>query len=224
MTAAEIIDEIKEFGSEENRKGMARFGINAEKALGIKIPVLRAYAKELKKQHQLALQLWETGIHEARLLAIFIADPKQTTEAQMEGWLRDFNSWDICDQACMNLFDRTPIAYQKALEWARREPEFEKRAGFALMASLALHDKKAPNQGLLPFLTEIEQQAHDPRNFVKKAVNWALRQIGKRNHELNAAAIETARRIALQNSKAARWIAADALRELQNEKQLARLK
>ena len=224
MTAAEIIDELKEFGSEENRKGMARFGINAEKALGIKIPVLRAYAKELKKQHQLALQLWETGIHEARLLAIFIADPKQTTEAQMEGWLRDFNSWDICDQACMNLFDRTPIAYQKALEWARREPEFEKRAGFALMASLALHDKKAPNQGLLPFLTEIEQQAHDPRNFVKKAVNWALRQIGKRNLGLNAAAIETARRIALQNSKAARWIAADALRELQNEKQLARLK
>ena len=151
MTAAEIIDELKEFGSEENRKGMARFGINAEKALGIKIPVLRAYAKELKKQHQLALQLWETGIHEARLLAIFIADPKQTTEAQMEGWLRDFNSWDICDQACMNLFDRTPIAYQKALEWARREAELEKRAGFALMASLALHDKKLPTKGYCHF-------------------------------------------------------------------------
>src|SRR5690606_1671798 len=135
-------------GSEINRAGMARFGINSEKAFGIKIPVLRNLAKVIGKEHQLALELWETGFHEARLLAVFISDPKQITEAQMESWVKDFNSWDLCDQACMNLFDRTPIAYAKALEWAGREAEFEKRAGFALMASLAMHDKKAPNEGL----------------------------------------------------------------------------
>jgi 3-methyladenine DNA glycosylase AlkD len=173
-------------------------------------------AKEIKKNQALSLELWETGIHEARLLAGFIGDPKQVTEKQMDEWVADFDSWDVCDQVCMGLFDKTSFAYKKVVEWSGRKEEFVKRAGFAMMAALAVHDKKTGDEAFLGFLPIIERESTDERNFVKKAVNWALRQIGKRNRGLNKKAIETAKRIETQNpnSKCTRWIAKDALREL----------
>ncbi len=203
---------------------MQRFGISTAKALGVKLPVLREVAKSYRKSHDLALQLWATDIHEARLLATMIDDPAQVTEEQMDEWTHDFYAWDLCDQACSNLFVRTPYAYQKTLQWSREESEFVKRAGFVMMAALAVHQKKAPDDLYLSFLLRIEEEAHDDRNFVKKAVNWALRQIGKRNVALNAAAITTAQRIQEQTHRSARWIAADALRELTGEKLQLRIK
>jgi 3-methyladenine DNA glycosylase AlkD len=222
-TIDQIHARLKSLGNHEDAAGKARFGIKVEQAYGIRIPQLRKLAKELGRDHDLALALWETGMHEARILASMIDDPKQVSEAQMEAWVRDFNSWDLCDQVCGNLFDRTPLAYAKAHEWAAREPDFEKRAGFALMAWLAVHDKKAPDEQFSAFLPVIEREAGDERNFVRKAVNWALRQIGKRNAELNAEAIATAKRLAQLDSKAAQWNAADALKELASEKVQARL-
>ncbi len=209
-----IIQELNQMAHPEFKSGMARFGISNDTALGIKMPVLRAYAKKLGKNHNLALQLWETNIHEARLLAVLIADPKQVTEQLMEEWLRDFDSWDICDQCCGVLFDKTPWAYQKAVAWTERTGEYQKRAGFVMMAELAVHDKKAVNPAFEAFFPLIAEHADDDRNFVKKAVNWALRQIGKRNAELRMAAIRLALQIQLQPAKSAKWIAADALREL----------
>lgn len=196
--------------------GMRRFGIDTRitRALGISIPVLRQYAKSHKNDHSSALALWETGIHEARLLAGLIDDPRRVNEAQMESWVKDFNAWDICDQTCSNLFRKTPWAYQKAQEWAQREGEFVRRAGFVMMAVLAVHDKKAEDVNLAAFFPLLEKHAFDDRNFVKKAVNWALRQIGKRNSALREQAIETAYSIQQQPYSSARWIAADALREL----------
>jgi 3-methyladenine DNA glycosylase AlkD len=195
-----------------NKAGMARFGINADHAYGISIADLRPLAKTYKKQHALALELWAAGWHEARLLAALIDDPKQVTEAQMEAWAADFDSWDVVDQCCNKLFDKTPFAYDKALAWTSRPETFVKRAGFVLMATLGVHDKKAPDDIFAAFLPIIEREASDDRNFVKKAVNWALRQIGKRSLALNEAAIASANRIQKMDSKAARWIAADALR------------
>ncbi len=198
---------------------MARFGINPKNTLGVSIPVIRDLAKTQCKnprRHELALELWKTGIHEARLLAGFIDDSKKVSEAQMESWARDFDSWDVCDQACSNLFDQTPFAWRKAREWTKRKEEFVKRAGFVLMACLAVHDKKADDKKFLAFLPIIKREARDERNFVRKAVNWALRQIGKRSKALNAAAVKTASEISRIDSKAARWIAADALRELES--------
>ena len=218
MNLSSILTELKSLGNPEDVEGMARFGINKETALGIRIPVLRDLAKKTKKNHPLALELWKTNIHEARLLAIFIADPKLVDEALMENWLKDFNSWDICDQACGNLFDKHPLAFEKAKEWAGRDQEFEKRAGFTMMATLAVHAKKADDLQFINFFPLIEKHANDNRNFVKKAVNWALRQIGKKNNTLKILAIETAERIREQNTASARWIAADALRELNKQK------
>jgi 3-methyladenine DNA glycosylase AlkD len=222
-TADQILTRLESLGNPEDAAGMARFGINVEQAYGIRIPELRKLAKELGKDHDLALALWETGMHEARILASMIDDPKQVSEAQMEAWVRDFNSWDLCDQCTGNLFDRTPFAYSKAHEWAARQPEFEKRAGFALMAWLAVHDKKAPDEKFSAFLPVIEREAGDERNFVRKAVNWALRQIGKRNAALNAEAIAMAKKLQRMDSKAAQWNANDALKELTSEKVQARL-
>lgn len=203
---------------------MARFGINPDRALGVRIPDLRWLAKQVGTDHSLALGLWKTGIHEARILASMIDDPGAVTERQMESWAGDFDSWDLCDQCCGNLFDRTPFAYGKAVEWASRDEEFIKRAGFALMAWAAVHDKSADNRAFLEFLPVIERQANDDRNFVKKAVNWALRQIGKRNRRLNRAAVATARRLAKRaDARAARWIGTDAVRELTSEPVRARL-
>jgi 3-methyladenine DNA glycosylase AlkD len=204
--------------------GMARFGIQTSNSLGgIAMPRLQKLAKEIGKDHQLAGQLWASGIREARLLACMVADPKATTREQMERWVADFDSWDVCDTCCGYLFDRTSVAYSKALEWSSREEEFVKRAGFALTAFLVVHDKKAPDEKFMQFLPVIKREATDDRNFVKKAVNWALRQIGKRNMRLNLAAIETAQEIREIDSRSARWIAADALRELKGDAVQARL-
>ncbi|MFD2145543.1 DNA alkylation repair protein [Mucilaginibacter antarcticus] len=212
--ASDVIDLLKEKADTRYHAGMQRFGIANEKALGVKIPEVRKLAKLIGRDHALAQKLWDTGIHEARILASMIADPKQVTPQQIDNWTKDFDSWDVCDQVCGNLFDRTPYAIEKALEFSAREEEFVKRAGFVLMAELAVHDKKAPDSVFIQFFPIIEREACDNRNFVKKAVNWALRQIGKRNAALRPLAIACAERILLQESKTAKWIARDALREL----------
>lgn len=223
-TAPEIIEHLKSLSNPGNVAGMARFGINPQNTLGISIPTLRKLARSTGKDHQLAQELWETGIHEARILACFVDEPGRVTEAQMDRWASDFDSWDVCDQCCANLFDRTPFAYQKAHEWSSREEEFVKRAAFALMAALTVHDKKAPDHSLENFFPIILKAASDDRNYVKKAVNWALRQIGKRNLNLNKFAIQTAQQIAEIDSKTARWIASDALRELTSQKVQTKLR
>ena len=196
---------------------MARFGINPNGALGLSVPYLRSLAKRIGRDHELAMGLWESGVHEARILASLVDDPRKVTEGQMEKWVADFDSWDVCDGCCGNLFDRTPYSFEKALEWARSDGEFVKRAGFVLMAELAVHDKKAPDSAFLRFFGAIERGSSDPRNFVKKAVNWAVRQIGKRNLKLNRAALELANRISLKESPSAKWVASDATRELKSE-------
>jgi len=249
MNYNEIIRKLKSKRNPRNIAGMARFGINPKNMLGISIPTLRALAKQIGTDHALALKLWASGIHEARILASIVDEPARVTQAQMERWVRDFDSWDVCDQVCGNLFWQMPLASRQAIEWSKREPEFQKRAGFALMAYLAhrhktvdgrnrlaarsnrrssnqrvaqdfcvdaraWHDRDARDAAFEKFLPAIVRGARDERNFVKKAVNWALRQIGKRNARLNRAAIRTAREIARLDSKSARWVAADALREL----------
>jgi 3-methyladenine DNA glycosylase AlkD len=222
--ARAIVAELRALGDPAAREGQARFGIQTRRAFGISIPSLRAIAKREGRDHDLALELWRTGIHEARLLAGFVDEPSAVTEGQMEAWAAEFDSWDLVDQCCAGLFDRTPWAYGKAEEWARRDEEFVKRAAFALMAALAVHDKEAPDQRFLHFLGLIEREAGDPRNFVKKAVNWALRGIGKRNLALNEAAVKAALRIQEQAKGSARWVASDALRELRNERVMARIR
>ena len=215
MTAAEILTQLKSLANPANVVGMARYGINSRNTLGVSIPQLRQIAKQVGMDHALALALWQSGIHDARILAAYIDDPARVTLAQMERWVKDFDSWDVCDQVCSSLFDKTPYAHRVAVAWARREPEFVRRAGFVMMAALAVHDKAASDAAFLKFLRIIQRHSTDERNFVKKAVNWALRQIGKRNRALNRAAIATAKEIQKIESKTARWIAADALRELQ---------
>ncbi len=212
---ANIVKALKNQYNSRNVEGMARFGINPKNAFGISMPFIRNLAKKIGKDHGLALELWKTEIHEARILAGLIDDPKQLTEKQMEQWVKDFDSWDICDQACLNLFDKSPAAFKKALEWSKRKEEFVKRAGFALMAVLAVHNKEAADKEFYKFFSAIKQEAKDERNFVRKAVNWALRQIGKRNKALQKKAISVAKQIEKIDSKTARWIAKDALRELQ---------
>ncbi len=196
---------------------MARFGINPENTYGVSIPNLRKIAKGTGVDHALAQQLWASNIHEARILASMIDKPEIVTEEQMEGWVKDFDSWDVCDQCCMNLFEKTEFAYHKAVEWSSNDKDFIKRAGFVLMARLAVSDKKADNKQFEGFLPIIKREATDKRNFVKKAVNWALRQIGKRNLTLNRKATETAREIQKMDSTSAKWIASDAIRELISE-------
>ncbi|MBF0503893.1 MAG: DNA alkylation repair protein [Candidatus Omnitrophica bacterium] len=213
MSFQNIIQQLKNQANPRNVEGMARFGINTHNTLGVSIPVLRQMAKEIGKNHTMALELWDSGIHEARLLAGFIDVPAMVTKKQINSWVKDFDSWDICDQVCSNLFDKTPFAYSMAVEWSNKEKEFIKRAGFVLMACLAVHDKEADDKNFLSFFPLIIRGAIDERNFVKKAVNWALRQIGKRNKALNKIAIETAQDMQAIPSKSARWIATDALRE-----------
>ena len=228
MNADAIIEKLASLENPVNLEGMARFGIVTKKAFGIPAPVLKNLAREIKKQsrdrHALALELWASGVHEARIVAYLIDDPKQVTESQMDAWAADFDNWAICDGACGHLFCKTGFAYKKVFEWAEREEEFVKRAGLVLPAWLAVHDKKAPDDKIAEFLALLESKANDGRNFIKKAVNWSLRQIGKRSLYLNRLACETAEKIKAQNTRAARWIAADALRELKNEKTLERLK
>jgi 3-methyladenine DNA glycosylase AlkD len=224
MTYEEILRLLKANANPAGVLGMAKFGIRTESALGLSMPFLRQTAKRIGVDHELALRLWRSGIHEARILAALVDDPARVTSAQMDAWVKDFDSWDVCDQVCGNLFDRTRHGRRKAAVWAEKKPEYERRAGFAMMAALAWHDERAENGLFLAYLALCEKYAFDDRNFVKKAVNWALRNIGKRNRALNRAAVACARRIAHQESRAARWVAADAIRELTNSKTIARIK
>lgn len=223
MQYNDIIQKIKSHADPEAVKGMARFGINPENTYGVSVYALRKIAREIGKDHELAQELWASGIHEARLLASFIDKPEMVTETQLENWVKEIDSWDVCDLCCSNLFDQTKFAHEKAAEWSERGEEFVKRAGFVLMAALSVHDKKATDEDFIKFLSMIKREATDERNFVKKAVNWALRQIGKRNLNLNKMAIKMAEEIKQIDSKSARWIAADAIRELTNEKVQKRL-
>lgn len=210
--------------NKKNVDGMARYGINPKNNLGISIYKLRPLAKEIGKNHELSLKLWKSGIHDARLLAVFIEEPEKVTEKQMESWANDFDSWDVCDQACTSLFDLTPYAWKKAFEWSGRDEEFVKRGAFSLIAGLTVHDKKAEDSKFEDFFPLIKKESTDDRNYVKKAVNWALRNIGKRNFYLNKKAIEIAKEIQKINSKSAKWIANDAIRELTGEKIQKRIK
>lgn len=224
MHIDEVMARLRALGSAENVAGMARFGIRPEhETLGISMWTMRQIAKEIKRDHALALRLWESGVHEARMLAGMIADPDQMSPEEMDRWAQSLDSWDIVDQTCGNLFAQTPYAEQKVFEWAARDEEFVRRAGFVLIAERAAHDKTAPDSAFEAYFPVIKAGATDERNFVKKAVNWALRNIGKRDRALNAAAISAAREIQSMPSKAARWIASDALRELTGEKVQARL-
>lgn len=213
-TVQNILKSLQQAGSAATKAGMLRFGIDTSCALGVPVPALRKLSKTIGRDHQLALQLWQTAVHEARILASMVDVPAEVSAAQMDAWTKDFYSWDLCDQVCGNLFDKTTFAVSKALQYSRRKAEFVKRAGFVLMAEYAVHNKTAPDAIFLSFLPAIEREAADDRNFVKKAVNWALRQIGKRNAHLRAEAMATAQRILQQDSKTARWIATDALKEL----------
>jgi 3-methyladenine DNA glycosylase AlkD len=214
MSVGEVIREFQSLGSEINRAGMARFGINTTRAFGVSVVNIRKLARSYKRDHQLAQDLWDSAWHECRILASIVDDPALVTISQMDQWVGDFDSWDLCDQCCLNLFDKTRFAWKKAAEWSRSEVEFTRRAGFALMAALAWHDKQAPDPKFLKLLHLIEKRSDDDRNYVCKSANWALRQIGKRNPVLRGEAIATASRILERGTPAARWIARDAIREL----------
>ncbi len=212
-----ILETLKSQSNPKAVEGMARFGINPKNTYGVSIPTLRGIARENRRNHALAKQLWSSGVHEARILACMVDDAEQVTEEQLEKWVKDFDSWDVCDQCCSNLFDKTKWAQQKAFEWAGRNEEFVKRAGFVMMAALSVHDKKSKDEAFLKFLPIIRRESVDNRNFVKKAVNWALRQIGKKNLSLNEAAIQTGKEIQKLDSSSAKWIASDALKELNSD-------
>ncbi len=218
VSVEEVVKRLESMSRQENREGMARFGINTDRALGISMPELRRLAKELKKDHELSIKLWDSGLHEARILASLIDDPGLVTEEQMESWASGFDSWDVCDQCCSNLFSRTRYAYGKAIAWSQDGREYVRRAGFTLMAALAVHDKSAPDSVFELFFPFIIEGSSDERNYVKKAVSWALRQIGKRSPDLNCKAIAVAGQLQGLRSRSARWIASDALRELQSPK------
>jgi 3-methyladenine DNA glycosylase AlkD len=216
-TVRRAVAELIRHGERRNVEGMARFGIRSKKVCGVSKPRIDELARSIGKNHSLGLKLWNTGIHDARLLGMLVCDPECVTSAQMERWLRDFDNWDVCDGTCCHLFVDAKPAWEKAFSWTSRNREFEKRAGFALAAYLAIHDKMASDAAFRKFLKTIEREAWDERNFVRKAVNWALRNIGKRNQRLNRAAIHAAQRIRRGGTRTGRWIAADALRELQSE-------
>jgi 3-methyladenine DNA glycosylase AlkD len=214
MEAPRLLSVLRAHANPANVAGMARYGINRNGTLGVPMPVLRKLAKEAGRSHALAAELWASGIHEARILATLIDDPARVTGRQMDRWVSDLDSWDVCDQACQNLFRYTPSAFAKAAQWARARREFVRRAGFSLMAGLAVKARIASDAQFETFFPLIAEAAVDGRNMVKKAVNWALRQIGKRNPALCAKAIALAEQIRNRDCRAARWVAADALREL----------
>ena len=219
MDYKEVIEKLEFLKNPRNVEGMARFGIRPKtKIYGVPIPELRKLAKVIKKDHELALKLWDSEIHEARILAGLIAETEKLTESQMGKWVKDFDSWDVVDQVCGNLFDKTKFAYKKVFEFSERKEEFVKRTAFTLMAALAVHDKEMSDRDFVKFFPLIKKASTDERNFVKKAVNWALRQIGKRNKKLNVQAIKVAKEIQKFRSKSAKWIANDAIRELEAEK------
>ena len=213
----DILMQLKAKARPDQLEGMARYGMAVEKRLGVTVPDMRKIAKETGKDHRLALELWQTGISEAMIVASMVDVPGEVSEEQMETWVQDFNSWDVCDQVCMNLFEKTPMAWNKVLDWSRREEEFVKRAAFALLTCLAWHNKQAPDDTFIRMIPVIREGATDGRNFVKKAVNWALRSIGKRNMNLHQVAIQAAQEMQKMDSKSARWIASDAIRDLSSD-------
>ena len=216
-TAEEIVEHLKSIGDPERAEGLSRFGIRRGDAVGVPVPELRKLAKELGKDQGLAGALWLSGLHEARILATMVAEPRLMTEAQMDGWVADIESWDLCDQACGNLFIRSPYAYQKASEWSRQPEEFVRRAGLVMIANLAVHDKEAPDERMREFFPLILGAADDERNFVKKAASWALRALGKRSRALHQEAVRVAGHLKGMDSRSARWIGSEALRELEGE-------
>jgi len=215
MNYQDIVKELKKKANRKNKEGMVRFGISLKGTLGVSVPVLRKMAKNIGKDHNLALRLWDSGIHEARLLAVFIEEG--ISEKQMDKWVKDIDSWDICDQACGNLFDKTPFVHKKIDQYIKNEKEFIRRVGFVLMATLSVHDKKMTDKEFERFFPLIKKYSIDERNFVKKAVNWALRQIGKRNLVLNKKAIKVCKELQKIDSKSAHWIANNAFLELTSE-------
>ncbi|MDP2183652.1 MAG: DNA alkylation repair protein [Actinomycetota bacterium] len=232
--AEDLLSDLRVHANPDNVAGMARYGISTTGTLGVSMPYLRAKAGEtksllgrkdegLRERHETALALWASGLHEARILAALVDVPAMVSEQQAEAWVRDLDSWDVCDQLCGNLFDKTPLAREKVREWTAREEEFVKRAGFVLMTQLAVHDKRAPDELFLDFLPIIEREAGDGRNFVKKAVNWALRQIGKRSVRLHGPALEVAERLASSDDPARRWVGRGAAKELRSSAVLERL-
>jgi len=222
-TAEEIIALLKKNKNPKNIEGMARFGINPESALGISVTFQRKIAKEITKNHKLAMELWNSGIHEARILSSMIDEPEKVTKSQMNKYVNEFNSWDLCDQCCNNLFWKTPYAIEKSFEWIDKEKEFVRRAGFTMICVLSVHNKEMTNNDFIKYFPLIEKYSTDERNFVKKAVNWALRQIGKRNLQLNKEAILLCNKLISSESKSAKWIGKDALKELTSEKILSRI-
>ena len=214
MTTREVLAWLKQKGTRRTVLGMARYGIEAKRAFGVPMGTLLSLRKKLGKDHALATELWASGWYEARLLASLVGDPARVTPRQMNAWATSFENWADCDTVCFNLFDRTPFAWDRARQWVKSPREFVKRGGFVLMACLALHDKAAPDKRFLALLPLIERGAKDERNFVKKAVSWALRGIGRRNRSLHAAAVAVAKRLALLQQPAARWVGHDALRQL----------
>ena len=213
-----IIKKLESMGSQKNVEGMARFGIVHEKNFGVSVTDIRKFAKTIGKNHELALKLWDSKIRDAQMVAVCIEDPKTVSEDQVERWLKDIKAWDLCDHCCGHLFDKTPFAYKKAKEWTKRRPEFEKRAGFSLIAWLAVHDKKVDDSIFESFLLNIKKGATDERNYVKKAVSWALRSIGKRNWNMNKKALKTAFELKEIDTKSSRYIANESIRELTSEK------
>ena len=222
-TLTEVMGKLTDQADPAQLDGMSRFGITTEKRLGVKVPQMRVIAKQTGKDHQLALVLWETGIAEAMIVAAMVDVPAEVTEDQMEAWVVDLNSWDICDQVCMNLFEKTPLAWDKIRDWSHREEEFVKRAAYALIACLAWHDKGAPDENFIALFPLIKSGATDERNYVKKAVSWALRNIGKRNSNLNAVALQTAQDLKEMDLKSARWIGSDAVHDLNSDATRRRL-
>ena len=220
----EIINELNSKARPENIEGMSKFGIKWDGRLGLSMPQLRSMGKSIGKDHSLALKLWATKIPDAMILASLVDDPSEVTEQQAESWVKDIRSWDVCDQLCMNLFERIPFASKKIFEWSKRDEEYVKRVPYAMIACIAWHDKKAPDELFTGFFPVIGDGATDKRNYVKKAVSWALRNIGKRNLNLNRQALELAGEIKNIDSKAARWIASDVIRELESEAAQKRLK
>jgi 3-methyladenine DNA glycosylase AlkD len=223
-TSDRALAELRRLGKKKNVEGMARFGIVAKNVYGVAKPKMDELARRIGKDHELALELWNTEVHDARILAGMIDEPERVTAAQMNRWVRNFDNWDVCDGTCCHLFVFAAPAWDRAREWTKHSAEFEKRAGFALFAYLAYRDKTATDAQYKKVLPILLREAHDDRNFVRKAVNWALRNIGKRNLNLNRAAIQTGECMKRMNSRAARWIAADALRELRSEAVQARLR
>ena len=220
----EIFEKLKLKSRKDQLEGMSRYGININKRLGVSIPDIRKIAKEFGKNHLVALELWDVGLADAKITAALIDEPDKVTENQMEEWVKDIDSWDVCDQICMNLFDKTPYAWKKIIDWSKRDEEFVKRTAFSLLACLAWHDKKSDDNKFIDYFPLIKRNATDERNYVKKAVSWALRHIGKRNLNLHKAALKLASEIKQIDSKTSRWIGSDVIKDLNSDSTKRRLK